>query len=177
MNEEDDLSALEQRMRAKLETMQAKPAEQDATEKAMIAKLFGTKTEAEDFLRHEGRATSPVQKSRIDLRRPKTFKSQKPVIRFEYWDSYSSVSSRYVVERYENGVRVMVREFNDKRKRDELLLKLQAAGVTCNPITVAGNVPAPIEGPQRAVAPVKPKRASIMSQIGKLTTNDLENNE
>lgn len=179
MNEEDDLSALEQHMRAKLQTMQAKPAEQDATEKAMIAKLFGTKTEAEDFLRHEGRGTSPVQKSRIDIRRPKTFKPQKPLIKFEYWersgDSYSHAS--WTIERYENGKLVKQHTGRDWQRRDEIIRSVLGSGVPCVPITVAGVVPEPIAQPKIEVRKKPVGRFDIMAKIGKLTTEDLENDE
>ncbi|MGA1804431.1 hypothetical protein [Rhizobium sp. HT1-10] len=148
-----------------------------ADERKMIAKVFGTKTQAEEFLRHESRPAQIRAGSRIDLRRP--FKSRPPVLRFEYWERTDGRFGlpQWTIERFENGVRVKVHTGQDWQKRNDLLIKLQAAGHPCLPITVAGVIPTPIQG----LAKDKPKKPSsridIMKQVGKLTTDDLEDFE
>ncbi len=140
----------------------------------MIAKLLGTKTAAEQFRRHEARKPDVSKSARIDLRRPRTFKPQKPILRFEYWEGSMNGSWSWHIERYENGRRVATHSGGDWQKRDQLLIKLQAAGLTCTPITVAGNVPTPIEGRLRDRPKPPSTRKNIMAKIGALTSDDLE---
>lgn len=164
-SDDDNLADLEARMRAKFDAMQAKPTAEDAKEKAMVAKLLGTKTQAEQFFRHEARPAVRRGKSRIDLR--------KPILRFEYWEGSAGVTWNWHIERYENGKRVSVHSGGDWQKRDELLIRLQAAGYTCTPITVAGNVPQPIRGRFRE-QPKKPSgRFDILKKISTVTSDDV----
>jgi hypothetical protein len=150
----------------------SKPTEDSAEEQAMIAKVFGTKTQAERFLRHERQ----MKTISSEARRSPVFKDRKPVLRFEYWERHggSFGYSEWKIDRFENGKRVHTSSGDDWQKRDELLIKLQAAGVTCTPITVAGVVPAPIKGRMRDQRKKPSGRFGIMAQIGKLTSDDLE---
>ena len=173
IEDDDNLADLERRMRTKLDAMRAMPTVEDAKEKAMVARLLGSKVVAEDFLRHESRKQAPSTSGRIDLRRPRTFKPAKPVIRVEYWERSIGAFPEWVIERYDNGKQVHRHTGTDWQKRDQLLIKLQAAGITCKPVTVAGVVPEPIHGRMRD-QPKKPSaKAGIMAKIGNLTTDDL----
>lgn len=144
----------------------------------MIAKLLGTKTAAEQFRKHEARKPDVSKSARIDLRRPRTFKPQKPILRFEYWERPSGPFGHceWIIERYENGKLVHTHTGQDWQKRDALLIKLQASGARCEPVTVAGVVPTPIQGRRRDQRRKPSGRFDIMAQIGKLTASDLEEN-
>jgi hypothetical protein len=140
-------------------------------EQKMIAKVLGTKTQAEEFLRHERRKPG---KSRIDIRRP--FKSRPPILRFEYWESKGDAYSHagWTIERYENGKLIHTHSGRDWEKRDALLLRLQAAGLTCMPVVVAGVEPRSVQGRARGKRKAPGARADIIARIGTLTTDDLE---
>jgi hypothetical protein len=145
----------------------------DPIEQKMIAKVLGTKTQAEEFLRHERRKPEPG-KSRIDIRRP--FKSRPPILRFEYWESKGDAYSHagWTIERYENGKLIHTHSGRDWEKRDALLLRLQAAGFTCMPVVVAGVEPRSVQGRARGKRKAPGARADIIARIGTLTTDDLE---
>lgn len=138
----------------------------------MIAKVLGSKTGAEQFLRHEARRPA-ANPGRVDFRQPKTFKPAKPVLRFEYWERHISAFPEWIIERYENGKLVKSHSGNDWQKRDELLIKLQAGGFACKPVTVAGVVPEPIKGRMRDKPKAQSQRKAILGRIGALSSEDL----
>jgi hypothetical protein len=170
IEDDDNLADLERSMRAKLEAMQAKPTAEDAQEKAMVAKLLGTKTQAEQFFRHE---TRKHDSPKLDLRRPRTFKPRPPLIRFEYWEGCIGIRWQWHIERFEDGKRVSEETGDDWQKRDARLIHYQAAGYQCRPVEVAGNVPEPIKGRFREQRKKPSGRFDIMSRISTVTSDDV----
>jgi hypothetical protein len=144
------------------------PSEENPAERRMIAKVLGTQTAANHFLRNQSPSHAHVHA------RERRYRPIEVRLRFEYWEGSTGTRWLWHIERYENGMRVSEHTGDDWKKRDDLLIKLEAAGMTCTPITVAGNEPRPIQGRKRDQRKAPSGRFNIIAKIGKLTTEDLE---
>ncbi|MEQ1405655.1 hypothetical protein ABK249_11990 [Neorhizobium sp. Rsf11] len=143
-------------------------------EQRMIEKVLGTKTAAEHFLRRTGKpAPSHARNTRVRERR---YRPIEVLIHYDYFDRPASDYGigGWTIERYENGRKTAVQSGTDYQQRDDLLIRYQAAGFTCKPVTVAELVPAPIQGRMRDKPKPASSKASILARIGKITTDDLE---
>lgn len=168
---DDNLADLERRMRERL-FAPSKPAPEDERQTRMIAKLLGTKTAAEQFLRHEKARPAASGTGRI-ARRPKTFRPPQVRLKFEHWEANAARGREWRIDRFENGRKVHTHSGDDFGKRDELIIRLQAAGATVTPIVVAGITPRPVQGRLRD-RPRRPSgRFDIMNKISAVTSDDV----
>jgi hypothetical protein len=123
------------------------PTPEDAQELRMMAKLLGSRTEAE-------RLVSYTRPRRIDPNNvpsnappPRPYRRQPPRLEFVYWETVSfRFGVQWRIERFENGRRVHCHDGDDLERRDALLIKLRAHGFKCTPVVVAGVTPTPIRG-------------------------------
>lgn len=164
---DDNLADLERRMRERL-FAPSKPAPEDERQTRMIAKLLGTRTAAQQLLRHEKARPDPSKGGRIAFR-PKTFRPPQVRIRYEHWEH----DGGWRIDRFENGRKIGTMKGSDFAKRDALIIKLQAAGATVTPVIVAGITPRPVQGRVRD-RPKKPSgRLAILNKISTITSDDI----
>ena len=156
------------------------PTPVSATEQQMIAKVFGTKTAADHFMRSTGasRARPHVHAREAD-KRQRLYRPIEVRIHYEYFDRPDSDYGLggWSIEQYQNGIKMTVQTGNDYSLRDDLLIRYQAGGFTCKPVNVAGRDPPPVRGRAKDKAKPKSNRMAIMQQVGQLTTDDLEDFE